>query len=56
MPKKVKIDNIPAMLTAGEFVIKKSSAQKLGYDTLNHMNSYGTVPISDARKRSKKNA
>ena len=54
MPKKVKIDNIPAMLTEGEYVIKKSSAQKLGYDVLEYMNSYGKIPISDARKRSKK--
>ena len=49
-----KVDDIPAMLTEGEFVIKKSSAQKLGYDALEHINSYGKIPTSDARKRSKK--
>jgi hypothetical protein len=49
-----KVDNVPAMLTEGEFVIKKSSAQKIGYDVLEHMNSYGKIPVYDARKRSKK--
>ena len=32
-------DTVPAMLTPGEFVIKKSSAAKLGSDTLNAMNN-----------------
>ena len=32
-------DTVPAMLTPGEFVIKKSSAAKLGPDTLNAMNN-----------------
>lgn len=32
-------DTVPAMLQPGEFVIKKSSAQKLGADTLNRMNN-----------------
>ena len=49
-----QVDNIPAMLTEGEFVIKKSSAQKLGYDALEYINSYGKIPNFDARKRSKK--
>lgn len=31
-------DTVPAMLTPGEFVIKKSSAQKLGAGTLQQMN------------------
>ena len=48
------VDNILARLTEGEFVIKKDSAQKLGYDVLEHMNSYGRIPTSDARERSKK--
>lgn len=34
-------DTVPAMLTPGEFVVKKSSAQKIGYDELNHMNRTG---------------
>ena len=59
MPKKKyekggQVDNIPAMLTAGEFVIKKSSAKKLGYNALEYINSYGKLPTSDARKRGKK--
>ena len=49
-----QVDNILARLTEGEFVIKKDSAQKIGYDVLEHLNSYGKIPTSDARKRSKK--
>ena len=45
MPSK-KVDNIPAMLTEGEFVIKESSAKKLGYDNLNTMNETGNLPVS----------
>jgi TP901 family phage tail tape measure protein len=33
-------DTVPAMLTPGEFVIKRSSAQKIGYGNLNSMNRY----------------
>ena len=36
-------DTVPAMLTPGEFVIKKSSVQKLGAENLSRMNSGGTV-------------
>ena len=35
-------DTVPAMLTPGEFVIKKSSAEKLGYGNLKGMNKYAT--------------
>ena len=52
--KKNKIDNVPALLTEGEFVIKKSSAQKIGYDVLDYINEYGKIPTFDARERSKK--
>ena len=45
------VDDIPAMLTEGEFVIKASSAKKIGYDKLNKMNRGGKLPISDSRKR-----
>tara|TARA_Y100001963_G_C6537878_1_gene334082 strand:- start:160 stop:561 length:402 start_codon:yes stop_codon:yes gene_type:complete len=51
-----EVDNIPAMLTEGEFVIKKSSAESIGYDKLHEMNNSGKLPKSDARKRRKKNA
>ena len=51
-----KVDDIPAMLTEGEYVIKKEAAQKLGYKNLDSMNNTGEMPITDARKRSKKNA
>ena len=33
-------DTVPAMLTPGEFVIKRSSAKKIGYGNLNRMNRY----------------
>jgi TP901 family phage tail tape measure protein len=36
-------DTIPAMLTPGEFVIKKSSVDRIGIGTLNKMNSGGMV-------------
>lgn len=36
-------DTVPAMLTPGEFVVKKSSAQAIGYDKLARMNTGGTV-------------
>ena len=36
-----QVDTVPAMLTPGEFVIKKSSAQAIGYGKLNTMNKVG---------------
>jgi hypothetical protein len=33
-------DDVPTMMQGGEFVIKKSSAQKIGYGTLNSINGY----------------
>ena len=52
MPK-TKIDNIPAWLTEGEYVIKRKSVQKLGKKTLDYINRYGRLPKSDSRKRRK---
>jgi len=34
-------DTVPAMLTPGEFVINKASAQNIGYGNLNRMNKVG---------------
>ena len=48
-----QVDDIPAMLTEGEYVIKKSTARKLGYDNLDKMNETGEYPINDSRKRRK---
>ena len=44
MPGTGNRDTVPAMLTPGEFVIKKSSVKKLGTDTLSAMNEnkYGS--------------
>ena len=56
MSKKIKIDNIPAWLTEGEYVIKRKSAKKLGKKVLDYINKHGKLPTIDARKRSKKNA
>lgn len=36
-----KSDTVPAMLTPGEFVFNKSSAQRIGYGALNQMNKKG---------------
>ena len=47
------IDDIPAMLTEGEYVIKKESAQKIGYKTLDKINETGELPVTDSRKRRK---
>tara|TARA_R110000824_G_scaffold79538_1_gene200305 strand:+ start:3295 stop:3480 length:186 start_codon:yes stop_codon:yes gene_type:complete len=54
MPKKDEIDNIPAMLTEGEYVIKKDSAQKLGYKNLDELNKNGEFPTYNAGGRVKK--
>lgn len=45
-------DTVPAMLTPGEFVIKKSAAQAIGHDTLKTWNKYAsggpiTLPKSE---------
>lgn len=37
-------DSIPAYLSAGEYVIRASSVDKLGVDTLDHMNQFGQLP------------
>lgn len=37
-------DKVPAMLSPGEFVIRAHAAQQLGYATLNHINSKGSIP------------
>ena len=49
--QRSEVDNVPALLTEGEFVIKKSSAEKIGYDNLDRINETGKLPIKDARKR-----
>ena len=61
MPKKIKkyedggpVDDIPAMLTEGEYVIKKDSAKKLGYKKLEEMNETGEIPTYNAGGRVKK--
>ena len=47
------VDDIPALLTEGEYVIKKSSAEAIGYDNLDKINASGMMPTQDARKRRK---
>ena len=49
-----QVDDVPAMLTEGEFVVTKEASQKIGYDNLEYMNKYGEIPVQDARERSKK--
>lgn len=46
-------DTVPAMLTPGEFVINKRSAQRIGYNTLKNANKYnkgGIVGYADGGK------
>jgi hypothetical protein len=48
------VDNIRALLSENEYVIKADSAQKIGYDNLDYINETGELPIiKDARKRRK---
>ena len=54
MAKKKKIDNISALLTEDEYVIKVSSAKRIGYDNLDYMNRTGKMPVDDARNRRNK--
>lgn len=42
IPGSGNSDSVPAVLTPGEFVIKKSSAQRIGYSKLDRMNKYAT--------------
>ena len=37
-------DKVPTMLSPGEFVVRAHAAQKIGYQTLDHMNKIGTIP------------
>lgn len=39
-PKGTGTDTVPALLTPGEFVINKKSAQSFGYDKLHEINKY----------------
>jgi TP901 family phage tail tape measure protein len=44
-------DSVPAMLMPGEFVINKQSAQRIGYNQLEHMNKYaGGGKVSKIKK------
>ncbi|WP_432019883.1 peptidoglycan DD-metalloendopeptidase family protein [Streptomyces sp. 1222.5] len=38
------VDSIPALLMADEYVIKRSSARKIGFGALEHMNRTGEIP------------
>jgi hypothetical protein len=46
-------DDIPAMLSNGEFVVKASSAAKIGDKALNHMNRTGRVPMGPMMQQMK---
>jgi len=45
---------IPIEAEGGEYIIKKDSVNKGTLDTLKYINEHGDLPMSDARKRSKK--
>ncbi|MCQ9134136.1 transglycosylase SLT domain-containing protein [Streptomyces hilarionis] len=38
------VDSIPALLMADEFVVKRSSARKIGFENLAYMNATGEIP------------
>lgn len=38
-------DSIPALMMADEFVVKRSSARKVGFDTLQYINEHGELPV-----------
>ena len=45
---------IPIEAEGGEFIIKRDSVNAGTLDTLEYINRYGDLPMSDARNRSKK--
>ena len=48
------VDNVPALLTEGEYVITKDSVNRSTIDVLEYINKHGDLPMSDARKRRSK--
>jgi len=42
-------DTVPALLTPGEFVINRKSAQRIGYGNLNRANRFGETPRGFAK-------
>ncbi|MFF7365614.1 phage tail tape measure protein [Streptomyces sp. NPDC008125] len=38
-------DSIPALMMADEFVVKRSSARSVGFDTLRYINEHGELPV-----------
>lgn len=46
-PKGTGTDTVPALLTPGEFVINKKSAQSFGYDKLHEINKYKVGGVVD---------
>jgi TP901 family phage tail tape measure protein len=47
--RPIGTDTIPAMLTPGEFVLKKQAALDLGYDNLRYANTHGVWPGQGAQ-------
>ena len=50
----VGTDTVPALLTPGEFVVNRSSAQRIGYGNLNRMNKVGKYAKGGVVQRFKK--
>lgn len=51
IPGSGRGDTVPAMLTPGEFVIRKDAAEAIGYDQLHAMNSMGFARGGRAERR-----
>ena len=48
------VDNVPAMLTEGEYVIKRDAVNGSTLDMLEYINKHGDLPMSDAKNRRRK--
>jgi hypothetical protein len=46
-------DTVPALLTEGEYVINRSSAKAIGYDTLDQLNAYATGGVVSLKNPNK---
>jgi hypothetical protein len=53
---KKNTDTVSAMLTPGEFVIKKKSAKKIGYNRLNKINKTGKIVSKNKKSKERKMA
>lgn len=51
VPGQGNVDSVPALLTPGEFVIRRDTVKKIGLPVLNALNTYGQIPGMQKRNR-----